>query len=291
MNPSQVFSTNILIIIFAILFFLIFLLLSFIFTKDKSEKLHMFFMNLAFICIPVFLIGLVDRVFLIKYFLSDTENLIKKELIMPFGEYVGNLEKYGMKAMHPPLDFNIIFNEMESSGTLLILDTVIPDIHKTFPSMRAALDRNVRVQLLVSHPESQITKFRADEIGPEWDYFKSFRPAIYGYISHFQAIVAENRELRLNLVEIRYYEDLPCMPMYILDNPGEDNDKLYYGFFLASASVEIPHVEIVHTRTGIYKAFEEYFYEKWERNKDNGINLSEFNGMGSLPEPRFPRVQ
>jgi len=291
MDSSQLFTTNIVLIVLSLLVFTIFLLLSFIFTEQKHERLHMLFTNLAFVCIPAFLIGVADRVFLIRYFLNDTEQLIDTRIVKPFGNYTGNLAEYGLKGMQPPLDFNVIFNEMKPGGTLLILDTVIPDIHRAFPSIRAALDRGVKVQILVAHPESQIAKFRALEMGPVWDYNKSFRPAIYGYISHIQAIVLEDREKRSKLVEMRYYEDLPGLPMYILDNPGENEQKLYHGFFLARASVEAPHVEIVRTRNGIFENFEKYFQEKWERNKGNKIDLLSFSGPGSLPKPRYGELQ
>jgi hypothetical protein len=77
------------------------------------------------------------------------------------------------------------------------------------------------------------------------------------------------------------------LPFYILDNPGENNDRLYHGFFLANASVEIPHIEIVRTKNGLYNVFEEYFYEKWKRNATNIIDLSTFSGPESLPKPKF----
>ncbi|MBI5214428.1 MAG: hypothetical protein HY960_01605 [Ignavibacteriae bacterium] len=287
MDSSKLFNTNVLLIAVSALVFIIFLLLSYLFPRKRYERLHTLFIHLAFTCIPAFLIGVVDRVYLLEYFLEDTETLIKSRIVEPFGIYTGNLDKYGLKAMGPPLDFNKIFNDMEPGGTLLILDTVIPDIHKTFPSMRSAFDRGVKIKILVSHPDATITKLRAEEIGPEWDYNKSFRPAIYGYISHFQAIVAEDKKKRTELLEIRYYEDLPGMPMYILDNPGDNNDYLHHGYFLSSASVELPDVEFTRTNTGVFIAFLEYFNEKWERNKENKIDLVKFSGPGSLPTPKF----
>ncbi len=290
MDSQPPITINLVIIIISLLCFVILLLLSYLFPYEKNRRLHTFFNNLAFVCVPAFLIGVCDRLFLIDYFLEDTEQVIEQKLIKPFGDYVGNLEEYGLQGMHPPIDFNIIFQEMEPGGTLKIHDTVIPDIHKTFPSLREALDRGVHLEVLVSHPESQITKFRSIEIGPEWDYEKSFRPAIYGYISHFQAIVKEEERTRAPFILMRYYEDLPSVPMYILDNPGDSNDKLYHGYFLANSSVEVPHVEIVRKDKGLYDSFFQYFSEKWNRNAINEIDLVNFDGPGSLPPPKFPSI-
>jgi len=287
METSNYFSSNTVLLLISILLFIIFLLLSFLFPKSKYEKLNILFHSLAFICMPAFLIGITDRLFLINYFLKDTENVIEEKLIDPFGDYLGNYEKYGLKSIHPPIDFNIIFNQVEKGGEIKLFDTFIPEIHNTFPSLKAALARNVEIKILVAHPEAQITKFRAEEIGPEWDYYKSFRPAIYGYISHIEAIVAENYSDWSKLVEVRYYEDLTSVPLYIVDNPGDNNDKCYQGYFLANASVELPCMEYIKTKTGLYNAFLQYFDEKWERNSDNVIDLSNFSGHGSLPKCKF----
>jgi hypothetical protein len=286
MDTSVTWLINIFLIVLSIVCFIAFFALSLLFENKKSKRWQLLFNNLAFICIPLIVIGVLDRLFLIRYFIEDTKILIHESLVEPFDSYVGSLVRYGVKNVHEPIDLKIVFDQMEKGGTLSILDTMLCDFDKTLTNVKDALDRGGKVRVLVIHPDAHVTKLRAEEVGPEWDYDDIFRPAIYKYIVQFRAVV-KDYAIRSKRIEMRYYEDLPCMPLYILDNPGEDNDKLYHGYFLGEPSSQMPHVEIIPMKGGLYDSFLRYFNEKWKRNAKNVIDLSVFSGVEDLPPPVY----
>lgn len=182
-----------------------------------------------------------------------------------------NIEKYGVVGIHKRLDFTKLFKEADKE--VKILDTYIPTYVSFLPDLTSALQKGLKVKILVAKPDAEITKLRSIEIGKAFA-FSDFKTGVERYISQIcRAVVAAGEDAKNN-IEIRYYSDLPCMPMYILKNNNK-LDKLYFSFFLSKESVNFFHFE-VHDKGELLKEFEKYFDEKWDRNEAGKIDCKKY---------------
>ena len=135
--------------------------------------------------------------------------------------------------------------------------------------MKSALEKGLKVKILVAKPEAEITKLRSIEIGKAYN-LSDFKKGLEGYISQICSTANATGVDAQKNIEMRYYSDLPCLPMYILKNKNK-SDKLYFSFFLNKESVNFLHFE-VQDKGELLEAFEKYFDEKWDRNEKGKID-------------------
>lgn len=177
--------------------------------------------------------------------------------------------KYGIKKVHESFDFKKLFDEVEEE--LKILDTYIPSIELFLPNLAKALERGIKVKILVVNPDSQVTEFRSKELGLEYQIGR-FKQGINEYI---EMICLKADQLGVEAkknIELRCFSDLPCLPMYILKNRHKSN-KVFFSFFLGKESVNYLHFEVADKKNGLLRDFEEYFDAKWKRNEKGAIDL------------------
>lgn len=194
-------------------------------------------------------------------------------------DYSHHFHKYGLERIHENLDFGTIFEEVENGGEIQILDTYIPS-HPTFsPQLELALKRGVKIKILYVKPGSTIANLRSNEMGGEY-LQPQFDNGVKAYRNQI-ALIAAKSELRpmIDNINLRYYEDLPCVPMYIIKN-NANISKLYFSFFLCKESVNYLHFEVLKTNS-LFADFERYFKQKWNENKSNELNILEH--AGKLP--------
>jgi len=178
------------------------------------------------------------------------------------------LQKHGVVRIHDHLDFTKLFKEPEKE--VKILDTYIPNYASFLPDLKSALENGLKVKILVANPDEKITELRSIEIGEAYN-LSDFKKGLESYISQICSTAnATGVDAQKNL-EMRYYSDLPGLPMYILKNNKNKPDKLYFSFFLTEASVNFLHFE-VQDKGELLKAFEKYFDEKWDRNEEGKID-------------------
>lgn len=181
------------------------------------------------------------------------------------------LQKHGVVRIHDLLDFRKLFKEAETE--VKILDTYIPTYPGFLPDLKSALEKGLKVKILVANPDGNIIALRANEIGKAFP-LTDFKNGIKSFVSQIcKKANTANADAQKKL-EMRYYSDLPGLPMYILKNKNKP-DKLYFSFFLTDASVNFLHFE-VQDKGKLLKAFEKYFDEKWDRNKSGTINCKSY---------------
>lgn len=234
------------------------LLLTIIFRDNPL--LYDIFRGFVLVFAPLFIITLLDRLYIVKHL----EALIKGQFKV--GMSYEKIRKQGYNDLHLKFDFNKIFNDVEDGGVLKILDTYIPRVLEFLDSLESALNRDVTIKILVINPDSDVAKFRAEEIKTKCPY-PIFKEEIKFYVKR---IISKIPREKVKNLQLRYYSDLPCVPMYILKNTRKPS-KLYYSFFLSEASAFCPHFEIIEKPDGLLPAFEKYFDEKWERNAGNDV--------------------
>ena len=188
-------------------------------------------------------------------------------------EYSHNFHKYGLERIHENLDFGTIFEEVEDGGEIQILDTYIPSAAIFLPQLESALIRGVKIKILYVKPGSTIANLRSKEMGRQYSQ-PQFDAGVKAYRNQIASVVAKS-ELRpmIDNINLRYYEDLPCVPMYIIKN-NTNISKLYFSFFLCKESVNYLHFEVLKTNS-LFADFERYFKQKWNENKSNELNILE----------------
>jgi hypothetical protein len=65
--------------------------------------------------------------------------------------------------------------------------------------------------------------------------------------------------------QILAYDDLPCMPMYIVTHKGLPI-RGYSGYFLTKPSALFEHLEWTNIKGGVLENMHEYFEQKWNRH-------------------------
>jgi hypothetical protein len=197
---------------------------------------------------------------------------------------------YGLRKYIPPVEYSELVGLAQPGATVTLHDTLIPDIANSLPRIESLIRDGVTFKIMIAHPDSAVAQMRAAEIGPEWDYDDAFRPGIIAYFHHLRSIAKQLPESLKDRLQVRVYDTLPCMPIYIIDNPGTDNDALFHGFFLCKASVEAPHVEFSNVDGSLYETFSTYVSEKW--SSATPVDLSRCERLTDcLPEPKYKALK
>jgi hypothetical protein len=170
-----------------------------------------------------------------------------------------------------PFSFSTIFLEAESRETVSWLDTYCPLQDEFIRELSAALKRNVSVRMMVIDPECDTAKMRSEELKDSLNTGEAFTLSLRAFIEKMKKVAADSG----GKLEIRYYGDLPCVPMYLIGKPGHPR-KGFFSIFLSKATVDCSHLEL---RDGEWlRHMSEYFEAKWERWAPKGV------------EPRTPEI-
>jgi hypothetical protein len=270
MNNSSAASKNSrlvvsLIVVISFLGAIIFFLLMLIFRENPL--LYDIFKTLMLLFAITLIIRILDKVFFKEQLKGEIDKVITEKL-----EIYSHFQKYGLEKIQDTFDFKKIFSEVEDNGELKILDTYIPTYAEFLPQLTEALKRNVKIKILYVNPYSRISKLRSEELGEEYKE-PIFSKGVEGYISQI-ACKAKETGLIKN-IELSYYEDLPCVPMYFIKNKNKPS-KLFFSFFLSKESVNYYHFEIIEKPGGIFTDFEKYFDIKWKKNEINKLDIPKY---------------
>lgn len=222
--------------------------------------------TLALLLLPVSFVVLLDRIMLRDELLRIVETQIDQRLYK-------NLAKHGVQELYPRFSHDRIFDEAKQGGEIKILDTYIPTFDNYRPAMERALRRKYKMKFLIMDKDHGYAKARADEIRFSESKFKG---GIQSYLESIATTATENRAE--NLVEVRLYDNLPGIPLYIIKN--QKQTKLYFSLFLGKASINLPHFEVVKTEGAeeTFNMFDDYFHKKWKRHFNKKVKLRNYSG-------------
>lgn len=241
-----------------------------------------------------FIFRLIEKVFLEQQFIFEMDKLEKKiaekmlqpeqfekklktivlevdEKIADGLDYNHHFQKYGLVNIHERIDFTQFFDEVEDGSEIKILDTYIPTQATFLPSLESALKRNINIKILYVKPKSDIANLRSEELGGAYAQ-PHFDNAVEVFRDQIARTAAKTElEQKIENIKLRFYEDLPCIPMYFIINKTKPK-KLFYSFFLCTESVNYLHFEVLNTNS-IFADFERYFDRKWKKNASNELNI------------------
>lgn len=168
------------------------------------------------------------------------------------------LSDLGVVQAHKRLDYRVIFREAHKGDTVSWLDTYCPRENEFVDDVIDALHRGVAVRMLVIDPASDNAHYRDQELEGTVDTGGGWRGGLDSFISKMEAI----SERGYGKFEIRFYKDLPCVPMYLIGRAPHAR-KGYFSIFLVRTTAQCQHLEL---RGGEWLAdMARYFEAKWAR--------------------------
>ncbi len=171
--------------------------------------------------------------------------------------FMPSFEKWGFQGFEDILEYNVIFEPLIDGDELLWLDTYAPARVEVVNLVSMALKKGAIIKMLAIAPESDTAKLRAKEIEQRGLTEQAFLTDLNSFIDQLRQIETEERNL-----EVRLYDDLPCVPMYIHRRGGVPI-RGFTSYFLSHASENFAHARWGFANNGMLKHFTEYFDRKW----------------------------
>lgn len=237
----------------------------FIFGTEGSHKnadLSDLFRTLGVGALAAAVTGIVDHHLLFRNFESRIRDSLKEAKEMSAG-----LRQLGVQNAYKPFNFSRIFAEAQPGETVSWLDTYCPLQDEFLHELRNALERKVTVRMLVIEPACQNARNRNIELIGEPDSEEAFDLALANFIMRIERIAKESA----GRLELRYYDDLPCVPMYILGKPKIPR-KAFFSLFLSKATAHCTHMEI--SAGEWLDNMNTYFEQKWNRFTEKALARS-----------------
>jgi len=204
------------------------------------------------VCIPVLFSVLVDRSILEE----SLRKIIHAEVRLGVASEV-TLAKTGIRQAHERLDFKRIFNEARPGAKIFWLDTYCPRKDDFIDELKEALARDVTVDMLMIRQNSRNSQYRSQEIVDDLDYGDAWATGLEDFARRMLQL-----QQQMTNLHIRQYDDLPCVPMYLIKQADGEHTG-YSSWFLSRASAHFVHLEF--GAGPLFSAMDRYFSLKWKR--------------------------
>lgn len=198
---------------------------------------------------------------------------IEMRITKNFREAAGvatSLTNLGIERAQDKMDFGLIFREARRGETVSWLDTYCPRQNEFIDDVVNALKRGVKVRMLIIDPACDNAHYRDQELESTVDTGGGWTGGLEAFISKMNSVV----ERGYGTFEIRYYRDLPCVPMYLVGRAPTAR-KGYFSIFLVRATAGCQHLEL--GRGEWLSDMAKYFESKWTRQ----AKLSTASSKGS----------
>jgi len=212
-----------------------------------------------------FLIGTVVIGYAYQYFLGEeTENRtiakLDEVLSQRIDEYFPGACHYGFDGFATEVP-RTVFDDLGEGDELCWLDTYSPDLRLFVRPLCKAVRRGAHLRMLVIDPNSKAAALRATEITEVGYEISSFREDTIDFLAVLERAAADLKDSPGTL-EVRCYQDLPCIPMYLRLRDGAATTGIT-GYFLSEPSFDTVHIKWHSTPTGMLAGFQRYFEHKW----------------------------
>jgi hypothetical protein len=112
--------------------------------------------------------------------------------------------------------------------------------------------------MLVIDPECDTARMRSEELKASLNTGEAFTLSLRAFIEKMKKVATESG----GKLEIRYYSDLPCVPMYLIGKLNRTRQG-FFSIFLSEATAHCTHLELSDGEW--LRSMGTYFEAKWER--------------------------
>ena len=227
-----------------------------------------------------FLIASLFVHFIYHYFLkNEADDNVKKhskDLLNKTEDIINNIFtssiKYGFSKIHKKSCIEDMLKSLDAGDELLWFDTFYRGIDSIRDNLTEALDKGVKIKFLIMDQHSKFVKYRSKEILDKGQYeYESYNAAMEYLLNNLMSI----RKIYPELVEIREYCDLICVPFYIHLRGGR-TIKAIQGFYLSDPFEKFIHIEWRQdndSNSKILNSFKSYFDKKWKEWELKDVSL------------------
>jgi hypothetical protein len=178
-----------------------------------------------------------------------------------------SLVRLGVHGAFQVFDFGQPFREARRGEVVSWLDTYCPRQNELMDDLVAAVDRGVHVRMLIIDPTCASAAFRDVELVGSFDTGEGWKTGLEAFIQKMTAAAQRGN----GHFEIRFYNDLPCVPMYLIGRASSARVG-YFSLFLTRPSAHFPHLEL---RSGEWLVdMVAYFEAKWTRHAGRAITVA-----------------
>jgi hypothetical protein len=222
--------------------------------------------DLCLAAIAALTVVLVDHFVTIRKVAAELTAQMQVSITSMMEQFIFGGTRAGLVAFHEKLNFSRLFEELAPGEELLWLDTYCPRTLEFIEEIRPALERGAKLRMLIIDPECQNAISRAEELGKAYEP-GTFSQETFVFTKRINSTVSIHDTCKLGeSCRVLVYEDLPCMPMYIITRDGIPY-RGYSGFFLTKPSAYFVHLEWALTKGGVLEELHKYFEQKW-KNQD-----------------------
>jgi hypothetical protein len=180
-------------------------------------------------------------------------------------------------------DFSGVFNLLKPGDELLWLDTYAPTYREFQGYMENALRTGVKLRMLVIDSACDNARLRAEEIDRRGFGPRTFSKEVDEFRDWIRDVVhkvATDVPSARQDCRVRVYDDLPCIPLYIIVREGLPV-RGFNSFFLTEPTAYFVHLEWEYTREGLLTYMHRYFEQKWKSHEDDEYRLFPVAGSSS----------
>lgn len=248
-------------VILAAFGFLLLIIASYVETKVKLAAI---LTQVATVGISSGVIGFAYEFVLRRNFLLEVQESVNQQLNQIYNQ-IGSLNSNGIQSIYttmPIADINMQISEAKNE--IKILETWIGNFIALEEELEKAINRGLRVKILLLNHESGQAKYRSLDLRNKEDHVKN------------QIIINLSQLARLNaatnystLFEVRKFDATPVMSLYWFD------DSCFLGLFWRNkTAARGHHIEIKTDKTSLGKLVESHFVDLWRFSES--VDLNEF---------------
>jgi len=233
------------------------------FRFPESRMIFELIKALSLAATAALIVTIIDHFVTIRKVAAEVTNGVETMMVDVMDMFIAGSKDAGLVRVHTRLNFSELYQNLGPDDELLWLDTYFPGNAEFIGKIPSALERGAKTRMLIIDPRSANASLRADEIRER----DTFAQDIEVFIRRVSSIRCSLKQYGLTqeCCQILSYDDLPCMPMYIVTHKGVPV-RGYSGFFLAKPSAFFVHLEWRAVNGGVLENMHEYFQQKWERN-------------------------
>lgn len=219
---------------------------------DERPGLSELFRTVGIGALAAAVTGIIDHNLLFRNF----ETRIHESLLAANGTSA-TLTELGIETAYRQFGFSQIFKDAKQGETVCWLDTYCPVQNEFLEELESAMRRKVTIRMLVIDPECENARARNHELSGTLETGKAFMDSLKLFVTKMELIAAHSS----GRLEVRYYSDLPCVPMYLIGKHGQPR-KAFFSIFLSKPTAHCSHVELSSGEWLTNMA--SYFDRKWE---------------------------
>ncbi len=178
--------------------------------------------------------------------------------------------RYGLAGFQERLDYGRLLDSLRPNDELLWQDTFAQSYAIFMSRLKPALERGCKIRMLVIDPQCDNALYRAQEIGDNlFDDPAMFSNQVANFISTISSIAGKAKSAP-GSIEVRTYNDLPGVPLYIVRSSGNLTHG-YSSYFFHRATDGFFHIHWRFTPDGFLREAAEYFERKWKAHEKDVV--------------------